>query len=210
MRQERIAKETLTNDRIEFDLRARIEIEHQSRSGYSIHSLIKYNGRFALVAWVLAAACFGIKHYAGCAILIAVGIAVLCIGLIPIIVKRYHTQNETKSKLQMVDQHQYRIVSDRLERVRHDASAYLQIKGDQGSEILEFARYGSYMIPYGPHYTWSKDCHMSAEGVFNTSVEGDKFYLVIMEDDERQKIVMIYNTKLFKLQDVDSFEWEDE
>lgn len=209
MKQERTPKESLSVEKIELDLLARIERVYQGKSSYSLHDLLKYNGRFALIAGVLAAVCVGIKYYAVAILLIAVGIAILGIGLIPILVSRRRAQNERQAKLQTVMRRQYRIVCDRLERVRHDASTYLQMKSNQGSELLEFARYGSYMIPCEPHYTWSKDYHMSAEGVFNTSIEGDKFYLVIIENDGRQTIAMIYNTKFFKLQDEDPFDCEE-
>lgn len=67
--------------------------------------------------------------------------------------------------------------------------------------LLQFARCGEYYIPYGTNYNWSKDYYMSDRGVFNTSLNGDSFYIVTYQKDKKRKPIIVYNTKLFELRD---------
>lgn len=53
------------------------------------------------------------------------------------------------------------------------------------------------------HYEWSKLYNMSTQGLENTSVVGDTFYIISLKADKRIKY--IYNTKLFELK---KDEWE--
>lgn len=46
----------------------------------------------------------------------------------------------------------------------------------------------------GRHYHWSKEFAMSTEGLLNTSVEGNEFYVVTFEGE----IVYAYNDKFFE------------
>ena len=46
-----------------------------------------------------------------------------------------------------------------------------------------------------PNYTWSKTFYMSGQGIENTSLVGDEFYLVILHST--QEICAVYNTKFF-------------
>ena len=63
---------------------------------------------------------------------------------------------------------------------------------------LFFMKYGEYQIPKKQNYRWSNTYKMSAKEVFNNSVNGDKCYLILIDN---QKIVMAYNTKFFELKD---------
>ncbi len=47
------------------------------------------------------------------------------------------------------------------------------------------------------HYPWSKEYHLSAEGLENISVEGNEFYFVVLQ--ENYDISYIYPCKLFVL-----------
>ena len=47
-------------------------------------------------------------------------------------------------------------------------------------------------------YSWSKEMAMTFEGIYNTSVSGDEFYIVV--DGVTQNILCAYNTKFFKLE----------
>lgn len=58
---------------------------------------------------------------------------------------------------------------------------------------LKFNGYEEYQIP-SYNYEWSHIFNMSDKGVFNYSVLGDEFYLIIIND----KIQLVYNCKLFK------------
>ena len=52
---------------------------------------------------------------------------------------------------------------------------------------------------HGKHYEWSKTFKLSQSGLYNTSVVGDEFYYIILQNDQR--ISYIYNKKLFELSD---------
>lgn len=58
---------------------------------------------------------------------------------------------------------------------------------------LKFNGYKEYQIP-SYNYEWSDVFNMSDKGVFNYSVLGDEFYLIIINN----KIQLVYNCKLFK------------
>lgn len=45
------------------------------------------------------------------------------------------------------------------------------------------------------HYAWSKEFYLSGEGVFNTSVEGNEFFVVT--NNFNNQIGVVYNTKFF-------------
>lgn len=63
---------------------------------------------------------------------------------------------------------------------------------------LEFSSYGQYYILSGENYVSSNLYSMGAKEVFNCSNIGDNFYLVI---DNKERILLAYNTKLFELLD---------
>ncbi len=62
-----------------------------------------------------------------------------------------------------------------------------------------FKTYGKHTLDTTMHYHTSKNFTMSDDGVFNTAVMGDTFYLVL---NEKEKILQVYNTKFF--------EWEED
>ena len=71
--------------------------------------------------------------------------------------------------------------------------------GEKGVHRLHFAHYGDYAIP-GKNYTWSAAFSMGPMGVFNGSVDGDEFYLVLSKPHSG-KILYAYNAKLFELEE---------
>lgn len=209
---EKIKKEPLAAENIEEDLRLQIARKYAGRSDKSFDNLLNWNMNLAVLAGCFAAICFITKHNLLGALFIAVGIFIIGIGLVPLIIKESRAKKAMKVEQKKIERREYRIVGDRLVRARLDAYAYYRndpiYRG--GSDLLEFARYGSYIIPYGTNYVWSKDYSMSARGVFNTSIEGDKFYLVLVKNEhDREEIAMIYNAKLFELTEDDPFEYEE-
>lgn len=64
--------------------------------------------------------------------------------------------------------------------------------------------------PVKKHYRWSDACCMSSQGLENTSVSGDEFYLISLKHES--SVAYIYNTKFFRLREEksgpDSFERE--
>lgn len=57
---------------------------------------------------------------------------------------------------------------------------------------------GDYRIMHD-HYRWSKDLRLSAAGMYNTSVTGNTFYVII--DRETKDILCVYNEKFFACPD---------
>lgn len=70
---------------------------------------------------------------------------------------------------------------------------------------FQFAKYGDYHLPLTKMYKWSERYAMSDEGVQNTSLIGDEFYIVLYHGDQKKKPVMIYNTKLFDYMEEESW-----
>jgi len=64
--------------------------------------------------------------------------------------------------------------------------------------LLVFENFGNYLIPEGRLYTWSKDFYMSDDGIYNTSVPGNTFYIAYYREDETRTPIMVYNTKFFE------------
>lgn len=63
---------------------------------------------------------------------------------------------------------------------------------------LYFTSYDEYQIPKGDNYKWSQMYSMSSEGVFNCAIDGDEYYLVVIDN---KKAILAYNTKHFELRD---------
>ena len=58
-----------------------------------------------------------------------------------------------------------------------------------------FKTYGEHALDTTMHYHTSKNFTMSDDGVFNTAIIGDTFFLVL---NKKEKILQIYNTKFFE------------
>lgn len=62
--------------------------------------------------------------------------------------------------------------------------------------VLYFESGGSWRIPgFNKHYAWSKEFYISTEGLYNTAVAGNEFYLVSLRED--YEIRYAYNAKFF-------------
>ncbi len=75
-------------------------------------------------------------------------------------------------------------------------NSLLNLFSNESAFSLNFKCYGTFRIPKGTNYQESKMYSMDAKGVYNYSVVGDEFYLVVIDN----KILYVYNTKLFELQ----------
>ena len=64
---------------------------------------------------------------------------------------------------------------------------------------LYFSNYGEFLIPK-ESYKWSSMFRMSCDGVYNYSVCGDEFYLVLSKP-QTGKILLAYNTKMFEFEE---------
>lgn len=63
---------------------------------------------------------------------------------------------------------------------------------------LNFKCYGSYIIPFGENYAWSKMHNMMESSVYNSSNIGDEFYIISFDN---KRIALVYNTKFFEFKD---------
>jgi len=113
--------------------------------------------------------------------------------LFSILIETYKDRNTIEKGL-------FKIVTDKLissqEKVTHIGSAFAASFNQPYT--LGFASYGQYSIIGGENYSSSELYRMSDKGVFNYADIGDTFYLVI---DKKERILLVYNTKLFDLQD---------
>ena len=67
-----------------------------------------------------------------------------------------------------------------------------------GRYRLHFAQYGQYLIPR-KNYVWSETFSMSDQGVYNYSIPGDEFYLILSKPHSG-RILFAYNKKMFDLE----------
>lgn len=131
-----------------------------------------------------------------------------------------HRVRKNKEQRRMIENGHFRIVQDVLTRsaqdvdgVRFDRDSYRHRRfgGDSGRNrlcLLEFGTCGKFYILHYNYYKWSKRYFMSAEGIFNTSLVGDSFYLVFFDGDKKNEPVMVYNAKYFELQEEeDRYAW---
>ncbi len=92
---------------------------------------------------------------------------------------------------QSVDCGNFQVVTDRVVRTeeRYDPHRHKRCW------YLHFASFGKYEIMGGTHYDWSERYAMTDEGIYNTAIEGDTFYIVT---DNNKTILQVYNTKFFE------------
>lgn len=60
---------------------------------------------------------------------------------------------------------------------------------------LEFALYGKWRIYLSTNYLWTKYAQFSDEAIYNNSIIGDEFYLVV---DSKDAILVAYNSRFFE------------
>ncbi len=96
------------------------------------------------------------------------------------------------------DQRNYQVILDQLVHAEDNRDRILSGDGAGVYRYLVFASFGTYEIPKKTHYFWSDLYAMSDEGVYNTAVEGDTFYIVT---DTNKTILAVYNTKFFEYKD---------
>ncbi len=105
-----------------------------------------------------------------------------------------HIFYESFKLCRLMKKDKFYITKDNLIRTRGKS-----IGGYTGhAYTLHFASYGEYALGAEKYYKWSKLYSMSDEGVYNTALLGDEYYLVIVNGSE---ILLTYNTKMFELQE---------
>lgn len=202
------AKEILTKEKIKLDLRARLKNE------------IRYSFE-ALAAPLYVLLIFGIMWLSErfepkvnkLAMIIAIAFlaegGVLSVISTVYLVRRLRRQLSEKKQCDRgeFDIVLYRLPEEveakgyRIKRTRRKSLEEHFIDVHNGQAMMKFSRYGEYWLPRGKNYRWSERYWMSNEGVFNTSIGGDIFYVVIYRHDPSRTPVMAYNTRLFELED---------
>ncbi len=92
------------------------------------------------------------------------------------------------------------IISDKLNKPEEEIqySARRGLRTVYHYYHLHFKSFGKYTIPR-KNYTWSSEYSMRNKGVYETSSDGDEFYLVVSKN-KSQKVLLVYNKKLFELE----------
>ncbi len=101
----------------------------------------------------------------------------------------------TYRRRRSADKNRYQVILDQLVHTEDDRDRLLDGNQIGLYRYLEFALFGKYEIPKRTHYAWSKLYAMSDEGLYNTAISGDTFYIVTV--DGKHPLV-VYNTKLFE------------
>lgn len=103
--------------------------------------------------------------------------------------------------LLMLKKHRFHITTQKVvsscDGVNIKGSAHLSVMFSK-PYVLYFYNFGKYVIPYGKNYKWSQEYAMNAQGVYETALIGDEFYLVIINHN---KIILAYNCKFFNLEE---------
>lgn len=95
----------------------------------------------------------------------------------------------------------YTVMTDRLNSISEDEPIYEPWTGSHGSysvkhvDLFHFSSSEWRVVPAYKHYAWSSLYAMSRQGLYNTSIEGDEFYTVVIGNDS--EIAYVYNKKLF-------------
>ncbi len=92
----------------------------------------------------------------------------------------------------------FRITTDKLISYEEKIRAHIGSAASTLSSrpyILNFASYGKYYVPEGKNYQSSNIFNMNDDDVFNRSIIGDTFFLII---NQKEEVLLAYNAKLFE------------
>ena len=124
---------------------------------------------------------------------------VFFLELIPIGFFAIHSMLKGKNVKQLSEK-DFSVYTDRLASVQE---TFIDVGGKYGRYQKRVSLYfeggSEWEIPY-TNYAWSKTFKMSRNGVNNTSIQGDRFYLVRLNDTG--KIAVAYNEKFFSYQKI--------
>ena len=99
---------------------------------------------------------------------------------------------------------EFTVITDKLVNIGYETVYEPDFTGDfpfmmtftRDYEFFYFDAQKWQVVGNSRHYDWSKEHYMSTQGLRNTSILGDEFYLVINNYDH--EIGYIYNTKFFE------------
>lgn len=127
--------------------------------------------------------------YCICTVLLGICSVVLAFVFINILINRHR-----------VKQGKFHIVQDTLvNKMANARTSWISYRATSLRDLLVFSVHGECFLLYNLYYKWSKLYSMRPRDVFDDSSVGDTFYLVIYDGDRKKKPVMVYNTKLFRL-----------
>lgn len=172
-------KEILTIEKIKHDLYFNLKSKMQDRIS-----------RYAVMTFLLAL--LGLTlYYQTESIVIVFILSIFPIAFAIILIFLF---GRTKHR---IDKNSFLIVHDKVSYTGRDTRYSKYPPQDLSPYYLYFPCYGKYTVPYF-NYTWSDLYSMSYEGVYNTSIAEDEFYLIVFRT-KKEKIEVVYNQKMFEL-----------
>ena len=130
---------------------------------------------------------------------IVIGVILIACGIIPMAIYGIEILTapaRAKKLAQKVAPLEIEFIEDTLERAYEDVIH--RYKRVEVFYVLSFKSFGKYRVPAQQHYAWSELYSMSPDGIYNTSIIDDTFYIAVRKDDPK-KILWVYNAKLFEL-----------
>lgn len=124
---------------------------------------------------------------------VAIPFAVLAVGFL---VWQLCIHRRYKKARKAIRARGFTVSSAVLTGITEETAEEIGIVGKRHLVPARFLYFGGekYRI-YGEHYPWSKDFHLSVNGMLNTSVIGDEFW--VARDRETEEIGAVYNKKFF-------------
>lgn len=178
-------KEIFTKENCQTDIIKRINDEIFV---YAVHS----------VFWILTSLLLGFVIYL--ATHLSWLLVLIALLPIPYPVYKFIQLSQSKRKAQKCD---FEVIEAELVRIsEHEPKnlflAYPPMRSsgffsDFYALALYFSNCGRYIVPHS-NYTWSKTFDMSRDGIKNTSLLGDTFYVVILNGDP----IYAYNKRFFE------------
>lgn len=174
-------KECLTDRDIKSDLLAREKSKTKRKLRLSVLSVI-----YILV----------ISATVGLLTFIWIGVLAALLALIPSVILIRDIRRASARK-QAVLNGEYRVICEKFSHIATDHVYEPRLLRRSAMREVTFLYFGSKRWTADwLNYTWSKDFELSCEGLINTSIEGDEFYLVCFLDDH--EIGCAYPKKFFE------------
>lgn len=89
----------------------------------------------------------------------------------------------------------YQVIADRVVGTEEDTDHIVDRTERRVGLYLRLATFGLYLIPHRKNYAWSELYYMSDDGIYNTAIDGDTFYIVTADN---KTVLVAYNAKFFE------------
>ncbi|MBE6632923.1 MAG: hypothetical protein E7620_01120 [Ruminococcaceae bacterium] len=108
---------------------------------------------------------------------------------------------EKRRRRQSIKNGGFTVITDKLTHIGEEQiyEPHAGRRSAHFSKVVTFFYFpsGQWRVPsIYRHYSWSKNCHLSGEGLMNTSVPENEFYLVLVNN--QTEVGYVYNKKLFR------------